>query len=52
VNHSGGAFEPRDKVNGRTQLPVADSLVQNLPGEAAKPMGNYPDGLLCPRGTT
>jgi hypothetical protein len=47
-DHSGGAVSLGLLAYGRASFLVMDSLVQNLPDQAAKPVGNHSDGLLVP----
>jgi hypothetical protein len=49
TDHSGRAPLLRPLTARRAPLLVADSLVQNLPDQAAKPMGNQSDRLLVPQ---
>jgi hypothetical protein len=48
-DHSGGAVSLGLLAYGRVSLLVMDSLVPNLPDQAAKPDGNHSDGLLLPQ---
>jgi hypothetical protein len=45
-NHSCRTFFPGLLAHGRSTFLIADALVENLPDQATKPMGNDSDGLV------